>query len=677
MKALQWRIVLSTIFLFWGQGVYAGDDFQWAAVTQKDWDIRPWPPYQSHQAVMIFEKISSDDRKMIDEKCYQTIYRRIRILGEEGREWGDVVIPYFDKYQKIEKIYARTLLPDGTIIPLTKAEIREKEILKADGIKIKQKSFSLPRVSSDCIVEYAIKMRTRTSISNWVVQKRIPLIRGEFHWKVYRGRGISEWLYNLFSEFTNPNFVLLPKGVSQEISVEKLPSEENIKEFRFHISNVPPFQSEPYTLPENVLKIRLRLYYGSPQISVNYWADRSLEIKSYLLMFTRESEKLDKIVAAFDTLSTRPEKIAAAYRWVREHLKNISFLKEEEEETKEGAKKTEKIYKPNRTVDEALERGYATQEEIDFIFYEMLNRMHMKPALAFVSDRDKVLFDPDAKYWQFQRMMVVLLGTSERTHRYYSPGDFHLSRPGAMPYLVEGTTAFVVSSTGFHFVKIPYSIARNNPIERVIHLNFNKQWKADLQIQEKHGGHNGRHLWLLHELTDEDERKKLLQEKMETLFPGAEIDSLSLHPPKDEPTETDEMELFCHLHLPPSVQQVGQRVLIKPLDFMSQLGYKFEKDERIHDIQFDYAYVLTETLKVAIPQGWRVEAYPEDTRVLSRVGRSEIHFEKSDAQMIVRRRFQLTLPYWKVSQYSLVRNFFDKIQAQKELTLVLIPHQQE
>jgi hypothetical protein len=45
--------------------------------------------------------------------------------------------------------------------------------------------------------------------------------------------------------------------------LEYIPSPEEAREVIFTINNIPSFQSEPYSLPDDVLKTQLRLYYGS------------------------------------------------------------------------------------------------------------------------------------------------------------------------------------------------------------------------------------------------------------------------------------------------------------------------------------------------------------------------------------------------------------------------------
>src|SRR5258708_3019300 len=63
-----------------------------------------------------------------------TLYERLKILTEKGRELATVSIPYEPGNEKVT-IHARTIHPDGSIIP-----IKEKP---ADLVEVKTKDFQL------------------------------------------------------------------------------------------------------------------------------------------------------------------------------------------------------------------------------------------------------------------------------------------------------------------------------------------------------------------------------------------------------------------------------------------------------------------------------------------------------------------------------------------------------
>src|ERR1043165_1996010 len=87
-----------------------------------------------------------------------THYLRIKVFTERGREsQSKIDIPFgnlFGTNIKISEIAARTIKPDGSIIELKKEDIFEREIVKANRIRLKAKSFALPGVEPGAIIEY-------------------------------------------------------------------------------------------------------------------------------------------------------------------------------------------------------------------------------------------------------------------------------------------------------------------------------------------------------------------------------------------------------------------------------------------------------------------------------------------------------------------------------------------
>ena len=158
--------------------------FEWEPVTAAAWAVSADSARDIHDAAMLFEKVQVDDGDLERDKCYWAVYQRVRILNADGRAWGDVEVPVFHSEQKVERVEGRTILPDGTIIELTKDQVFESEVIKTKDVKYKQTTFSLPGVTDDCIVEYIYICRSPYTFHQWFVQKELPLLRFEFTWKL-------------------------------------------------------------------------------------------------------------------------------------------------------------------------------------------------------------------------------------------------------------------------------------------------------------------------------------------------------------------------------------------------------------------------------------------------------------------------------------------------------------
>lgn len=62
---------------------FAGKEFEWEPLTETDWQAGEDTAYAGYPAIMLFEKIEADEQKLLDDKCYFTVYRRIKILNSD------------------------------------------------------------------------------------------------------------------------------------------------------------------------------------------------------------------------------------------------------------------------------------------------------------------------------------------------------------------------------------------------------------------------------------------------------------------------------------------------------------------------------------------------------------------------------------------------------------------
>ncbi|UCD37582.1 MAG: DUF3857 domain-containing protein [Fidelibacterota bacterium] len=625
--------------------------FEWQPITTDDWATAEDSARGIHDAVMIFEKIIADDRKWIDDKCYYSLYRRIRILSPEGREWGDVTAPYLHKEGKIERIDGRTVLADGREYALSKSQIYEKDIVRAKGVRIKQKSFSLPGVSGDCIIEYYIRYRMPESNKLWLIQKDIYLIEGEYIWKFYAGRGVSDQVYAAVSDDLVPNYLWV--NLPQKGSVEMRPSIKEPEEVVFTIKDISAFEAEPYSPPEVELKALLRLYYGGSEPPAAYWGNLAKEIQDVLRDYTSANKRTRPIVEVIDTADTQEEKIQIAYEWVQEKINNTLY------------DDSDKKYKKNESVDDVLKREYGTAEDISIVFYDLLREMNIDAKMVYAIDRDENFLYYQAKYWQFDRCLVAVPNNAEG-YDYYIPGIKYIS-PGRVPWFNENTPGFIVGDLSRQFVHIPASKSHTNRIKRYIKLKLDDNTQLEGTLQEERLGHSARSLRIRLRDYSEEEKLEYLSERFSDHFPNYESDSLVVEG-LDELTETVSMK-FTVRYLP-GFQQVGNRLFLKPFDLFSTQEMPFTSVERKYSIMFDYANTLIEMINLELPGTMTIEALPPDSTFSNLIGQCQINFITFGNTLSIQRSLILSHPMVKAEGYLLIRELFLARQAFEEMAVI-------
>ncbi len=651
MKLSHVSLLLFLVSLLSIAGDVAADRkvFEWDPVTEEDWAITRDSSKQIFDAVVIFEKVVADDKKMQKGDLYRTLYKRIRILGASGRDWADVDVPYLHLEQKIKDVYARSIQPDGTIAVLTRDNIFEKKIVKTKDEKIEQTTFSIPGVSDDCIIEYAITYEVPTSLSVWMIQTEIPVLRGEYRW-VLAELKLTAWEAEVLGDYLTPNYLWL--NTYSKPQVTELPNIKKPETLLIEVGYIPPYKELPYSLPSAAQQTKLFCYYGSDLPPAAYWGEWAKTSQDRLDIFCEKNKRVKKLVERWASLETDEAKIAAAYKWVQDSILNLTYLDLLDEKGKEQEPKEIKV------VDDVLKYRYGWRLDIDRLFCDMLREMNIKARLVRLKDRMNDLFVESAKYWQMNRSLVSVEGPDGVLH-FYGPG--HACTPvDIVPWHCEGVDGLICGSTQY-LMPVPFSDCNKTVSNLSYQLSFGEDMEVSGLLKGRMMGHDARSMRLA--LLDEDstDYAHLLKEELSGYVPQAEIDSVEF---EDADNVDQPFRISCHLDYP-AATQVGDRIMLKPFEYASESANPFTEPEREAPILFDYAFKLNESVQITIPEGYALEALPKDAVFENPVGKCAVQFILVGNTLSAQRTFSLNAPFWSAQNYDLIKQLF---QAQADLS---------
>ena len=639
--------------------------FEWDEVSRQDWDIKIDTAYREDNAVMIFEKIYADDKDLWEGDIYRTIYRRIRILNNEGRKLADVDVPFLTEKQKVLDIKARTILPGGDIIELAEDQIKEKDMIRVEGKRIKQKSFSLPGVTDDCLIEYVIRYELPSSYGTWNIQKNIKLITGEYHWEFFDF--IKEKIH-FYPSFFNPyGHEVAPEyaweGLTENYRVRKLPLEDPEK-ILFQVNDIAAIDDEPYADFKSLQPARLLHYYGPDCLPAVFWGGLTVFIDRFFELFGEKDKKVMEVIDEFAALPTDEEKINAAYNWLQQNIRNTSFEEVPELEEQNKKKRFKKETEMAENVDEIIKHGYGSKDEINFLFYTLLKRIDIDARLAMAVDRLEDYFNFKLKFWQFDRTMVAVPG-EKGNWTFYSPGEMFLTA-AAIPWFDEGETAFINDLKKQKY-ELPYSPAEHNVIKKTYAYTLDDEFEISGTVSMECTGHKARTYRLKIHGENEAGRGEILKEEVKELLADAETDTLNF---ENLGNPTAPFRITCHAAYT-AVEAQGDRILFKPCQYLAACENPFLDKKRNHDILFPYAYVTKDSASFALPEGWTVEALPADTVIENPLGRCEVHFVNEGNTVGVKRTFALIKACCPKTQYSYIRQLFASRQEISDKIIVL------
>jgi len=642
----------------------ARDQFSWMDISESDWQVSGDTFTVAPDAIVLFENITVNDTADIQGKMQRVEYARLRILTDAGRDWANVEVPLLSIDQEVYDVQARTVLRDGTVIPMTLDDIHDQTVVRAAGARVKQTSFSVSGTTSDCIVEYMIEYRLDSPIRYWVVQKDIPLLKGEYTWyHLPLGRQRSgdmqlSAIRALFGSLDTEDLWLGMEG----IRTFTVPMKEDSQTTVFGVSDVPPFEEEPFTIVDTYLRGQLITYLSTSRPPEIFWGKQVQFFTKYLEKKHSDfGSKIKDLVTRWVDLETDQEKIDAAYTYVQDSIYNLTYFDLEDStlsEKREALKIRRVKDEYAEDANEVLKRRYAYDHDLCYLFRGLLKAMGIDARIAFTRDRSEGVVVRQIKRYQFDGT-IVAVASADSTYTFYAPIDPYLE-PGVVPWYYEGALSFIEASDG-KFVPIPLSDSKRNLTHLMSQLTLTEDLEVSGVVKERILGQEARSYRLNAIGEDEAEALEWVQERMEDALANAEISSVTAD---GERHGTGQVTIGCDVTFPDVTEQ-GNLVLIKPADYLTATYNPFTAAERRHGILFSYAYEMREILQLQLPDSAAVESVPADTVFANKIGRCGVQYTVMGQTLSVQRVFTLNYPLWSSDDYADVQKLF---QARQEFS---------
>jgi len=178
-------------------------------------------------AIILYRQVDRDDN---GRTSHEDNYIRIKILTEEGRKNADVEIPFSKENSNVVGIRARTIKPDGSVVPFD-GKVFDKSLVKGRGVRILAKTFTLPDVEVGGIIEYSFTYDLSERYiyeSHWVLSEELFTKSARFSLKPYVGSYEPVTLRWSWRD--------LPPGAEPKRGPDNI--------VRMQANNIPAFQTE-------------------------------------------------------------------------------------------------------------------------------------------------------------------------------------------------------------------------------------------------------------------------------------------------------------------------------------------------------------------------------------------------------------------------------------------------
>ena len=639
-------------------------DKDWRPITPAELQMKTGQVEPDADAEAIFWDTRIDDSS--EENLSRQYYVRVKIFTERGREkYSKFDIPYA-KGIKIRDLTARVIKADGSIVEIKKDDVLDREIVKANGLKVRSKSFAVPNIEPGVIVEYKYKETIEDAGAMGLrlqFQQDIPVQKLSYYYKPYSGKQPSTQSYN----FTDAKFEKDKGG--------------------FYLatrSNVPAFHDEPQMPPDDMVRpwmlltgSRLSITDESmfsisytvkdPSNVVAYWGAVGSQYAKLAALMNKPNGDIKALAEQLTAgAQTDDDKLRKLYEYCQTQIANRSF---DTSITDEQRKKLPEI----RTMGDVLKYKSASDSSIDMFFGALAHSLGYDARVGLVGNRSKMFFDPKMTNESLVHLGIIGVQVGDKW-KFFNPGMKFLPY-GMLMWYEEDTWALLVGEKRFNWETTSFTPYERSEAKRTgkFKLTEDGTLEGDVTIE-----YTGQPAVVYREDSYDDSASK--REESFIAEVKARLKTADVSDVKIENVTDPAKPLIKHYKVKVSnyAQKTGKRLFLQPGFFEYGVPALFSGSARKYDVFFHYPWSENDSVEIALPAGYDLDnadapaaiSDPQDIGAL----RIKIMFNKTTNILTYERKFHFggggnTL--FKAGSYQPVKNLFDTFQQSDSHTITL------
>jgi hypothetical protein len=577
----------------------------------------------------------------------ETIYARLKVLTAKGKDAATVELPYWKGAFSVGDIRARTIHPDGTIVPLTgKSEDLLSE--KVNGLSVKRKVFTLPSVEVGSVLEYQYQLRFNEyavwiSGDEWRVQHSLFVHKAHYELIPYGGGNLAWW----------PR---LPQGATVKGN--------GLASFTLDIEDVPAAPDEEWMPPINSVLYRVMFYYtGKPITAADFWMDTAKEWSKDVDKFAAPSDTLHDavggIVAAGDSDLDKAKKIYAAVQ----ALDNTDYTRAKTESERHALH-----LKDVKHAEDTWKQKSGSSDEIAYLYLAMLRAAGLKAYAMQVVDRKYEVFDPSYFDWDQLNIVLVILSTADK-EIILDPGE-KLCPFGQLSWRHSEVRGVRQDAGGTSLMSTPPENFADNMTTYNANITLDPKGGMTGTFTIVMNGQSALYWRQLALENDMDETKKQYEKEIQDMVP----DGVEVHMDQFMGLDHGDGSLIATVKASGTVgTSMAKRMLLPGYFFETRRSVPFVNQEhRLEPVDMQFASRINENVTYHLPDGYGVEGAPQDAHVswpshAILVTKSTPEAGDIKIAYSIVRAFALAPP----DEYQDLRGFYQKVATADQEQLVL------
>ena len=626
----------------------SGDE--WRPVDPAELAMKTPVVEKDADAEALFWEVRVDDSN--PDELALAHYIRIKVFTERGKESQSKVDLQYLGSTRIKDIAARVIKPDGTITELKKDDVFERTIVKVSGVKVKTKSFALPGVEPNSIIEYRWREVHPGGSANRLrlqFQRDIPVQLVTYYFKPFMGMRYQPF----------------------HMGEAKFVKDKN-EFFKVTMSNMPAFREEARMPPEDEVRAWVFLYF-SEETKIDpekYWKDFGRKVYELSKDDMKVNDDVKSAVAGIVGDAVTPEeKLKRIYDFCRLKIKNVS-------DDASGMTPDEKAkLKENKTPADTLKRGMGTSTNIDMLFAALAKAAGFDAHLALAGNRDDIFFNRGLSNAYFLGSSFIAVKVGEGW-QFFSPAEMYTSF-GMLGWPEEGQETLITDGKEPIWVKTDMASPEKSGEKRTGKFSLLEDGTLEGDVRIEYLGHSD---FDKKEYNDDDspaQREETLRDSVKARMSTAEISDIKI----ENVTEPTKPFVYAyHVRVAGYAQRTGKRLFLQPGFFQHGLGPLFTTSDRKQPIYFHFPWSEWDDIQITLPAGFELDSAdapapitPQSTQdICEQTIKMAITQDKRT--LIYHRKFffggggQIFFP---TTSYAALKNLFDMINSNDGHTITL------
>jgi hypothetical protein len=576
-----------------------------------------------------------------------------RILRTEGRRFATFPVVY-DADSKVNYLYGWSITNKGQ-------EYESKDIMEAtvssyevySDTKVKAVRATGADVGTIVGFEYEQKKRPYIFQDFWDFQSTVPV-----EWSRYELHLASGWRFKA-------------DWVNHEV---QSPTEEGGAVI-WNLGAVSPIEREPHRPSYEALAGRMVLTFLSDKMPAKTYKDWS-EFGSWY------TQLASGVRDANPALQQRVQELAPASLPLMDRIRALARFAQHDVRYVEisigiGG------WRPHLAAD-ILTHRYGDCKDKATVLSSMLAQIGVKSYYLLV-DTERGKFTKNSPPQAAFNHMILAIALPEASYAKPLPALFehpklgHLlifdptnewTPFGQIPPYEQDSYGLLVGEQGGELINLPLSKPEANEITRTAHLKLLPDGTLQGQIEEVRTGFAAmwQRLRLQRELTSQNDRLKMLERFLGTTVANFKIDSFEVINADDIEKDLVFRYTFTADHY---AKNAGPLLLLRPRVVGEMAGAWDTSKPRHYAYQFDAPFMESDTVEIALPDGFKVDELPDPAATTFPFGEYTSKIENSGNLLRYNRQYRMNATLVPLEQTGNLKKFFSDITADERSTAVL------